>query len=110
MPYGTAHEICCCEGMEQTILIIDDEHSVAGVIGLVLEKSGYRVLVAFSLDEAVTFWEQEKESVDVVLSDVGVVAAESNSFLAVFEKPELKRLYMSGSSRDDLPSFVPEES
>src|SRR5687768_1111950 len=86
--------------MLKTILIIDDEHSVAGIMRLVLQNKGYRVLLAFSFEEAVTLWNREKENVEMIIADLGVTVPQGSSFFEIFEKPDLKLLYMSGSPQE----------
>src|SRR5688572_15234536 len=86
--------------MLKTILIIDDEQSVVGVMRLVLQIKGYRVLLAFSFVEAVTLWNREKDNVEMLIVDLGVVVPEGSLFFEVFEKLDLEILYMSGSPQE----------
>ncbi len=97
--------------MPRTILVIDDEIEIGEIIGTVLERKGYRVLIASSFAQGVSFWENEKQNVDLVLSDLGAIGTQEKRFSEIFRKPDLKVAYMSGSSPDEVkgrygPDFI----
>src|SRR6185436_1857023 len=94
----------------KTILVIEDEHSIAELIGYALEDIGYRVLLALSFDEAVTIWAREKENVDMVVSDLGAITEKGNMFCEIFQKRDLILLYMSGLPHEDAPSSIPRQA
>jgi len=75
-------------------------------ISFVLENIGYRVLFALSFEEAVTIWAREKENVDMVVSDLGAITVKGRLFCEIFQKPDLKLLYMSGSPHEEAPSYI----
>lgn len=52
-----------------TLLIVDDDSSVRGVLGRALESFGYRVLYAADGAEALATFERHREEVDLVISD-----------------------------------------
>src|SRR6185436_4905439 len=79
---------------------------VVELIELVLQGQGFRVLPASSFQQAVALWDREKESVDVVLSDLGAIASKASSFSEIFKKPDLHLLYMSGSAPDEVPANI----
>ncbi len=54
--------------MEGTILVIDDEKKLAGLLSRILELEGYRLLQAYTAKDGLKILNQE--DVDVVLSDV----------------------------------------
>ncbi len=58
-----------CTGSE-TILLVDDEEVVATVCRAMLEKLGYRVLVAVNGQEAVDRYSADQQQIDLVLMDI----------------------------------------
>ena len=90
-----AREISIARGSE-TILVVDDEKSMLGVIKLVLEEQGYRVNTALSAHEALE--QLEKHSIDLVLSDI--IMPDMDGFELAIEiqarHPEVKVQFMSG--------------
>ena len=56
----------------ETILVVEDEPLMLGFVTTLLEQKGYRVLIARDGEEAVKFYEREKGSIQLVLSDFGL--------------------------------------
>ncbi len=54
--------------MKRTVLVVDDEYSVCGELRKFLEDKGYSVVEAYSGDEALEAYKQERP--DVVLLDM----------------------------------------
>ena len=86
---------------------------------MVLENSGYRVLEASSGDEALTLWQEKKDTVDLVLTDMIMPGSLSGPQVAQMmreDNPGLRVIYSSGYSMDamadstgetDPKSFLP---
>ncbi len=55
-----------------TILVVDDEPAVRLATGRLLERNGYRVLLASDGEEGVRQYEQEAAVVDLVILDMGM--------------------------------------
>jgi len=82
----------------ETILLVEDEEGVRGLIREILEMSGYSVLEAHSSDEATQICEQHGGPIHLLLTDVvmprisGPALAEKLRGL----RPNIRMLYMSG--------------
>jgi PAS domain S-box-containing protein len=82
----------------ETILLVEDEEAVRVVAQRILERSGYRVLVARDGESAIRLREQHVEPIQLLLTDV-VMPRMSGAELAarLAERwPETRVLYMSG--------------
>jgi PAS domain S-box-containing protein len=55
-----------------TILIAEDEGSMARLLNQSLSKRGYTVLIAADGEEAIELYHRAKESIDIVLLDIGL--------------------------------------
>jgi len=87
------------EGAE-TILLIDDEEMVASVGKKLLERLGYKVLVAGSGLEALRLFEANKDHIDLIILDMimpGLSGSETFDRL-ISIKPEIKTILSSGYS------------
>jgi two-component system cell cycle sensor histidine kinase/response regulator CckA len=82
----------------ETILVVEDEEAVRSLVRRVLESNGYAVLTASTAEEAARICEQQKGSINLLLTDL-VMPGMSGQKLAHhmgFARPEMKILYMSG--------------
>jgi CheY-like chemotaxis protein len=82
----------------ETILLVEDEEAVRVVAQRILERNGYRVIVAQSADDAFRLIEQHTEPIHLLLTDV-VMPGMSGVELAkriTGRRPETKVLFMSG--------------
>lgn len=80
------------------ILVVDDEPVILRLTSSVLSAAGFRVLVAEGGAAALETWNQERESVRLVLTDV-VMPQMSGVDLAgklVKADPDVRILFMSG--------------
>ncbi|MBI3111603.1 MAG: PAS domain S-box protein [Ignavibacteriales bacterium] len=59
-------------GGSETVLLVEDEESMHFLAKSFLEMNGYSVVSAFNGQEAVELFEQRRESIDLVLSDMGL--------------------------------------
>jgi len=87
-----------------TILLVEDQASVRNVTRRVLERCGYRVLVAEGPRQALALAADFDDSIDLLLTDV-VMPEMSGPKLAAemtAARPGLPVLYMSGYSDDAL--------
>jgi len=88
----------------ETILIVEDEEEVRKLAGKILEKQGYRILETFNGDDALVACERRKSPIQLMLADI-VMPGISGSELAKLLKPlypEIKILYMSGHTDNDI--------
>jgi len=85
-------------GGQETILVVEDEEEVRKLAVAILRKQGYRILETSPGRDAFLIWEQCKEQVHLLLTDVvmpGLNGPELARRLKYFY-PEMKVLYMSG--------------
>ena len=60
-----------------TIMIVDDEISVATLLGEIFENSGYRVITKTSGEGALESFKDEHEKIDMVISNTGLPTVDS---------------------------------
>jgi two-component system cell cycle sensor histidine kinase/response regulator CckA len=85
-----------------TILVVEDEEIVRGLVQKVLRMQGYRVLAAERGDEALRICQEQEQEIDLLLTDVvmpGMSGRELAEQAAVM-RPEMKVLFMSGYTDD----------
>ncbi|MEN6603420.1 MAG: ATP-binding protein [Bryobacteraceae bacterium] len=86
----------------ETILVVEDQKEVRGLVTVALRVYGYHVLEAASGSEALEMFASRDGRVDLLLTDM-VMPGMNGTDLArklVERKPDLKVLYMSGYSED----------
>lgn len=88
---------------KETILLVEDELALRELARVVLEDYEYRVLEAGSGVQALKVWQQHKNEIDMLLTDMvmpeGMTGRELAERLQA-EKPDIKVLYSSGYSPD----------
>ncbi len=92
-----------------TVLLAEDEEGIRALVRKILQKQGYQVLEAASGEEALSIAANHPETIDILLTDVvmpGINGGELASRLQS-ARPELKVLFMSGYTGDDLATFGP---
>lgn len=85
---------------QQTLLVVDDDYFIRGVIQTYLSHQGYRVLMASSGEEALRRSRAETGPIDLLITDLfmpGMGGLELVDALLV-ERPELRVIYMSGDA------------
>jgi PAS domain S-box-containing protein len=86
----------------ETVLVVEDEAEVRGYTAAALKAYGYRVHTAENAQAALMVVEQEKDDIDLVLTDVVMPSMSGRDLVArlALLRPSLKVLYMSGYSSD----------
>jgi hypothetical protein len=82
----------------ETILLVEDEEEVRKLAREMLLSQGYRVLEAGDGPDALRVWESNRDSIDLLITDV-IMPAMSGGQLAgalTAMQPDLKVLYISG--------------
>ncbi|HLY61599.1 MAG TPA: response regulator [Terriglobia bacterium] len=82
----------------ETILLVEDDESLRQLLCTILEDSGYNVLLAARGEDALLLFEQNKDSIDLILTDIimpGMSGRELAAHIAA-KCPEVKLLFMSG--------------
>jgi PAS domain S-box-containing protein len=88
----------------ETVLLVEDDAMVRRMARMILELHGYRVLEAEHADAALQIFQEHKDEIDLMLTDVimpgmsGRVLAERLAELS----PELPVIYMSGYTDDAI--------
>jgi two-component system, cell cycle sensor histidine kinase and response regulator CckA len=85
-------------GEGRTILIVDDEESVLQLTKRTLEKAGYQVIVAHEGTEAVTLFAQNRDRIDLVLTDMIMPVMDGVATVRALRKisPQVKVVIASG--------------
>jgi PAS domain S-box-containing protein len=89
---------------DETVLVVEDESSVRGIIERVLSGNGYRVLLAVSGSEALRISGEHEGPIDLLITDVvmpGMGGGEVASRLET-AKPGLRVVVMSGYTENAI--------
>jgi two-component system, cell cycle sensor histidine kinase and response regulator CckA len=87
----------------ETILLVEDDPSIREMTRYILRRSGFRVLVADSDNQAQSVWSQHGNQIDLLLTDVMIPTRCTGIELArefQSRKPDLAVVYMSGFGRE----------
>jgi CheY-like chemotaxis protein len=82
-----------------TILMVEDEAGVRGLLRTVLERTGHRILEAGSAKEAIRLWQDHCEEVSLAILDMRIPGGMSGAELAnqlKVRRPQLRFVYISG--------------
>ncbi len=96
-------------GDEATILIVEDDDAVRGLVREVLDHSGYHVLEAEHGEAALEVWKLHSHEIDLLLTDMvmpGSVNGLELSKRLLAEQPDLKVIYTSGYSAELFGSDI----
>ena len=88
----------------ETILLVEDQEQVRTVARHILERCGYRVLVAHGAGDALILCEKEQGAIDLLLTDVVMPQMSGVELTKRIEArlPGLKVLFMSGYTDDSI--------
>jgi len=90
-------------GGNETILVVEDEPPVRDLVCKILKSCGYDVLQATSGVHALEVWKENKNKIDLLLTDIVMPDGMTGRDLAEkvqAEKPGLKAIFTSGYSSD----------
>ena len=81
-----------------TILLVEDDHGVRAILTIFLERVGFRVLEAASCAEARQIWQNEHDTLDVVVSDIVLPDGIGSELMREFhdDDPHVKTVAISG--------------
>ncbi len=91
-------------GAGETILAVEDEETLRGLLVRILERAGYNLLLAANGNEALEVCENHEGTIDLLLTDV-VMPEMGGRQLAdrlAQTRAEIKVLYMSGYTHDAI--------
>lgn len=93
----------------QTVLLVEDERGVRDLALRVLERAGYRVLVASDGVEALALWEDNPAQIDVVVTDVVMPRLGGSELVTRLraERGDVPVLFMSGYARNAVIGDAP---
>jgi PAS domain S-box-containing protein len=97
-------------GGNETILLVEDEAPVRSLTRTLLERKGYHVIEAASGLSALEIWQQHRDTIDLLFTDMVMPEGISGRELAarlLVEKPGLKVIYSSGYTDDMLGENSP---
>ncbi len=82
----------------RTILVVDDEPMALKLVQSILEKRGFHVLVSTSAKQAVEIFVSQRESIELLISDVVMPGMDGPQLASrlVSLNPDLPVLFMSG--------------
>jgi CheY-like chemotaxis protein len=89
----------------ETILVVEDERDLREIITRTLIRHGYRVFQAVDGNDALKIWDEYKNVIDLLFTDVIMPGGINGRELAeklLQQKPKLKVIYSSGYSADAL--------
>ena len=97
---------------DATILVVDDDDLIRRMMEKALSRLRYKVFTASDADEAIEIIEAARSGViDLLITDVGIPG--TNGFelaeQARILKPEIKLLFLSGSSEAELKAMAKPE-
>jgi DNA-binding response OmpR family regulator len=87
-----------------TILAVDDEPQIVGLIATILHKNGFDVLTADSAAHALSEFREHAEDIDLLITDVELPGLDGPSLAAQLQakQPRLQVLLMSGYCEPEL--------
>ena len=92
-------------GGTETVLVVEDERDLREIVTRTLNRHGYRVFQAVDGRNALEIWQQYKDSIDLMFTDVVMPGGLNGRELAEklwVEKPGLKVIFSSGYGADAL--------
>jgi PAS domain S-box-containing protein len=102
-PSETTHVEKTVRGGTETILVVEDEAPVRELVCDLLAGHGYKILQAESGRKALDVWNESKDKIDLVLTDLVMPDRMNGRELAErlwVERPDLKVIFTSGYSAE----------
>jgi DNA-binding NtrC family response regulator len=92
------------KGPLETILVVDDDEEVLGVVVAILKRSDFRVLSANSAPDALKLAEGTDGRIDLLLSDVDMAPMSGPDLGEALKKtrPDMHVMLMSGGAKGNL--------
>ena len=99
-----APPVIVAKPQQATVLVVEDESAVRSLIRRILEKRGYAVLTAENGKQALEVVGNHAGPLDLVITDVVMpnMGGRELSLHLAHIRPELRILYMSGYTEDDV--------
>lgn len=89
---------------QKTILVIEDEDVVRGLIAELLKEEGFRVIEASGPEEGLEAAREHLHDIDMIFTDVMMSGMRGDELVAKVSRimPDVKVLYMSGFTEDTM--------
>lgn len=92
----------------ETILVVEDEEEIRGLVEVFLKGSGYKVFLAEDGDEGIRVFNEHRNEINLVILDMGL--PEKNGPAALKEiqkiKPSVRAFFMSGYPDDVITEAI----
>ena len=97
-------ELSLPKGHGETVLLVDDEASILKITKQTLETFGYRVLLAPNGAEAVSIYVENRDKIDVVLTDMIMPLMDGPSLIRILRRlnPAVRVIAASGMAAKGL--------
>jgi hypothetical protein len=97
-----ATDVALPKGEDETILLVEDDPEVRGLVRDILSKHGYRVIEALDTDDAINRFREDPQSISMLLLDVIMPKRNGKELLDELNriKPNNKALFISGYTYD----------
>lgn len=91
----------------QTILLVEDDDELRRGLFRILREQGYLVLEARDAEDALRLYQEQKESVDLLLTDLILPKMSGRKLSEELKKswPSLRVLYMTGYSNETIARY-----
>ncbi len=109
---STGDEEDVAPGGSETVLLVEDEEAVRGLVSQLLTMKGYRVLEASNPGEALLIYEKQKDEIDLLISDIVMPHMDGHLLSTRLRamNPALKIILMSGYPAQTLRDKIDEIS
>ena len=90
-------------GRGETILLVDDERAIQEITSAIFAKHGYRVMTAGDGTEALAVFAQQKENIDLVVTDMMMPCLDGPATIRGLQrlKPNLPVIAISGMAENE---------
>jgi CheY-like chemotaxis protein len=94
-------------GAGETILVVDDEEDILGLVDDTLQKYGYQVILARNGAEGIATFVQRRSEIALVLTDIAMPVMDGTAMITAIKSlaPDMKIIASSG-----LPLHARQES
>ena len=91
-----------------TVLLVDDEDSIRKITGKMLQKFGLTVLTAPDGPEAIDLYQEQQETIDVVILDLTMPRMNGDKVLEKLRaiNPEVQAIIASGYNDENISAIV----
>jgi|SRR5579884_311142 len=82
----------------KTVLVVDDDRGICGVMSVLLQQAGYRVLRALDGEEALNVSSLYAERIDLLIADIAMPGISGPNLARRLKqnRPDLRLLFISG--------------